>query len=126
MNIEQLAILGIVIFGFIALMQAFSTVRSIKKVNRKATDRLSSTRYRRPVGSGVSARLIADGLVREIMEKHKALAEEAADTGIIPESLDEILRETHAYYRERVESRHRALFHTAVNELVLNKKEPSS
>ena len=123
MNIEQLAILGIVIFGFIALMQAFSTVRSIKKVNKKTTDRLSTTRYRRPVGSGVAARLIADGLVREIMEKHEALAKEALDTGIIPESLDEILAETHAYYRERVESRHRTLFHIAVNELVLNKRE---
>ena len=123
MNIEQLAILGIVVFGFIALMQAFSTVRSIKKSNRKTTDRLSTSRYRRPVGSGVAARSIADGLVREIMEKHEALAKEALDTGIIPDSLDEILQDTHAYYRERVEGRHRALFHTAVNELVLNKKE---
>lgn len=122
MNIEQLAILGIVVFGFIALMQAFSTVRSIKKANRKTTDRLSTSRYRRPVGSGVAARSIADGLVREIMEKHKALAKEAMDTGIIPASLDEILQDTHAYYRERVDARHRALFHAAVNELLLNKK----
>ncbi len=122
MNIEQLAILGIVVFGFIALMQAFSTVRSIKKTNKKTTDRLSTSRYRRPVGSGVAARSIADGLVREIMEKHQALAKEAMDTGIIPASLDEILQDTHAYYRERVDARHRALLHSAVNELVLNKK----
>ncbi len=123
MNIEQLAILGIVVFGFIALMQAFSTVRAIRKTKRKNTDRLSTTRYRRPVGSSVAARSIADGLVREIMEKHKALAKEALDTGIIPASLDEILADTHAYYRERVETRHKALFHTAVNELLLNKRE---
>ncbi len=123
MNIEQLAILGIVVFGFIALMQAFSTVRSIKKTKKKNIDRLSTTRYRRPVGSAVAARSVADGLVREIMEKHEALAKEALDTGIIPESLDEILRDTHAYYRERVEPRHKALFHIAVNELLLNKKE---
>ena len=123
MNIEQLAILGIVVFGFIALMQAFSTVRSIKRGNRKTTDRASASRYRRPVGSGVAARSIADGLVREIMEKHEALAREALDTGVIPKSLEEILADTHSYFRERVESRHRGLFHTAVNELLLNKKE---
>ena len=124
MNIEQLAILGIVVFGFIALMQAFSTVRSIKKAKRKTADRVATSRYRRPVGSSVAARSIADGLVREIMEKHEALAKEALDTGIIPASLDEILQDTHAYYRERVETRHKALFHTAVNELLLNKREP--
>ena len=54
--------------------------------------------------------------------EHEALAKEALDTGIIPESLDEILQDTHAYYRERVEARHRALFHIAVNELLLDKK----
>lgn len=120
MSLEQLAILGIGIFGFIALVQAFNTVRNIKRSSRGA----GQGRPRRPVGSADSALTMARGLVREVRSRHESLASQARETGQISGELEEHLEEARRYYRERVESRLRPLFHQAVNELILDREPP--
>lgn len=117
MSLEQLALLGIGIFAFIALVQAFNTARSIKRSSGKTV----SGRYRRPVGSDQSARSMARSLVRECCERNEEQAREASESGRIPEQLEADLDEARRHFRERVEHRHRPIFNEAVDEIVLHK-----
>jgi hypothetical protein len=73
-NLEQMAILGVVVFGFIALFHAFNTIRSLKKLSKRDP----ASRLRRPVCSEDSARAMARGLVRELADKHEGLVESRA------------------------------------------------
>ena len=118
MSLEQLAILGIIIFGFIVIVHAFNTARSIKKLNRRG----SMGRNRRLVGGDAAARATAAGLVREVAGKHEALAAQAQETGQVPPELEAALHEARVYYLDRVEKRHKPLFNQAVDEILLGKE----
>ena len=115
MNMEQIAILGVVVFGFIALFHAFNTIRSLKKLAKHRP----ASRPRRPVYSEESARAMARGLVREVADKHERLVEQARRDGNVPPELEQALEESRLYFRERVEPRLRPLFNLVVDEVVL-------
>lgn len=117
MSLEQLAILGIAIFGFIVVVHAFNTVRAIKKASRRGT----GGRTRRLVGGDAAARATAEGLVREVAAKHEALAAQARETGRLPAELEAPLQAARTYYLDRVEKRHKPLFNRAVDAILLGR-----
>lgn len=121
MNMEQIAILGIVVFGFIALFHAFNTVRSIKRL----AARQGSQRPRRPMTSEASARTMAQGLVREVIEKHETAATQARGSGACGPELTEALEEARLYFRERVDTRCRPVFNQVVDEIILGRVDHS-
>ena len=123
MSIEQLAMLGIGVFGFIAIVRAYSMLLGMKRAHHRAEKRKTEGRYRRPVGVDSAAASIAEGLIVEVIKKHEILAAEARDTGQIPKDLEPYLEEAQMYYRARVESRLRPLFHEAVNKVVLDQNK---
>ncbi len=67
---------------------------------------------------------IARGLIREVSEKHESFVAQSREAGNITPELEPHLEEARQYFRERVEPRLRPVFHTAVNELILNKSRP--
>jgi hypothetical protein len=119
---EQIAILGVVVFGFIALFHAFNTVRSL----RRAAKHRPANRPRRPVYSKDSARAMAQGLVREVAAKKERLVEQARESGVVPAELEAALEESRAYFRERVEPRLRPVFNAAVDEVILGREPAGS
>ena len=118
MSLEQLAILGIIIFAFIVIVHAFNTARSIKKLNKRG----SMGRTRRLVGGDAAARATAEGLVREAAAKHEQQADEARETGTIPKELEASLQEARVYYLDRVERRHKHQFNKAIDRILLGKE----
>jgi hypothetical protein len=112
---EQIAILGVVIFAFIALFHSFNTIRSLKKMSR----RRDGHRPRRPISSPASARSMAEGLIREVGEKHEGLFDKAREQGAIGPELLEALEEPRQYFRERVDARCRPIFNQVIDERIL-------
>lgn len=112
---EQIAILGVVVFAFIALFHSFNTIRSLKR----ASKRRDGHRPRRPIGSPASARSMAEGLIREVSTKHEELCERAREQGVIGPELLEALEEPRLYFRERVDVRCRPVFNQVVDERIL-------
>lgn len=115
MNIEQIAILGVVIFGFIAVFHAFNTLRSLKKLTRRSGEH----RPRRPICSPASARTVAEGLIREVISKRGELVERDRERGVVGPELTVALEEPRQYFRERVDARCRPIFNQVVDELLL-------
>ncbi|MCP4675568.1 MAG: hypothetical protein GY854_08700 [Deltaproteobacteria bacterium] len=122
MNLEQLAILGIVIFGFMAATTAFNTVRSIKR----SSPRSGLHRVRRLVGSKEMARSMAESLVREIARNHPDEVKMSQELEILAPELEEPLNQAEAYYLSRVESRHRVLFSRIVEDIILGRETSDS
>ena len=121
MTLEKLALMGIVIFAFMALVKMLSSVREAKKSTAR---RMISKRPRRQVGSEASARQIADGLVGEVAGRWESEARQAAETGVIPAKLESDLDKAMAHYKERVVPRFRGLFYESINQIILKRQEP--
>ena len=116
MNIEQLALLGILIFGFMAAVNIFNTIRTYRRHNR-----MKPMRVRRLIGGKEAANAMAESLVHDVIEKHRASVAAAEQTGKLSPELEEILEEIRLYYLNRVEPIHKTLFNDAVDRLILNK-----
>ena len=119
-NIEQLALLGILIFGFMAAVNIFSTLRTYRKYKR-----MKPIRVRRLVGGKESAKALAESLVNDVMEKHPLLISTAKQSRRLPNELEKILDDVRIYYLNRVEPIHKTLFNDAVDTLILNSETPA-
>ncbi|MFO8070762.1 MAG: hypothetical protein R6V85_02700 [Polyangia bacterium] len=117
MNLESIAILGVVIFAIIALAHGINTARSIRKLTR---DR-SAGRPRRLIAGEAAARQLAVAIVREVAAEHENAAARARAGDGLPAELEEALEKARDYYCDRVERRHRALFHRAVDSVLLDR-----
>jgi hypothetical protein len=117
MTLEQLALLGIVIFGFMAVVNVFNAIRTYKRVKR-----MKPMRVRRLVGGRESAMAMAESLIKEIMAQHPEEIAEAMETKALPASLEERLNGVREYYLSRVEPVHKPLFNEVVNALILSKE----
>ena len=118
MNLEQLAIFGIVVFAVMALGAFVNTVRSFRR-SKKTT---KVFRVRRLIGGKDSARAVANSVVCEIAQLHPQEVDKSKELGVLTAPLEEALAEAHTYYLGRVESRHRALFTQAVDRFILGKE----
>ena len=118
MNLEQLAIFGIVVFAVMALAALVNTVRSFRR-SKKTT---KVFRVRRLIGGKDSARAVANSVVCEIAQLHPQEVEKSKELGVLTAPLEEALGEARTYYLGRVESRHRALFTQAVDRFILGKE----
>lgn len=116
MNIEQLALLGIIVFGFMAVVNVFNSIRSYKRHNR-----MKPMRVRRLIGGKESALALAESLVNDVISKHKDAAANARQTGRLPPDLETTLEELRTYYLGRVEPIHKTLFNEAVDKLILKR-----
>ncbi len=121
LGIEQVAILGLILFAAVAALHGWSTVRGIRRIaNRPKGD----GRTRRLVSSEPVAREIALGVVREVAAAHAEAWARSREAGRVDPELDEPLERAQAYFRERVEPRLRVLFHGAVDEMILDRPVP--
>ena len=111
MNLEQLALLGIALFAFMALASSFNAIRSFKRMSPGKLQRV-----RRLIGGDASALTMARSVVTEVKEKHPQAALESKELGMLAHELEEPLEEARTYFLGRVENRHRALFNRAVDE----------
>lgn len=118
MSLEQLAILGVAIFGLIAIVHAFNTVRGLRRIARRPR---TEGRMRRLISGEGSARAVARSLLREVVAKHGPLVERARESGRLAPELEDALAEAQEYYRERVDKRLRPLFHEAVDAVILGR-----
>ena len=117
MSFEKLAIFGILIFGFMALTQAYRTVHEAKKMSR----RRGRKRPRRQVSAEPVAMEIAVSLVKETVAKFPSQQADAEKTGMLPKKLEHELKLTREHYLERVSPRFKGLFYAAIDEVVFKK-----
>lgn len=113
-GLEKTLVIGIVLFAIVAVMHGINTVRGIKRASSR---RAGEGRPRRPVASEESARAIARGLLREIEAAHSEAVARMRQTGAAEPELAEALDRARDYFRERVESRLRPVFHQTVDEV---------
>lgn len=118
MSLEQLALLGIVIFAFMAVATSFNAFRSFKRSRERSSSRLA----RRQISGTQAAYEVARSVVRETKKRHPAEAQASKDQGRLTKKMEKELAEAETYFLSRVESRHRALFTKALNELILDRK----
>lgn len=118
MTLEQLALLGIAVFAFMAVTTFFNTVRTIKRMTQGTTRQ----RARRLIGAPTPAKAVAVAVVEEISGRHPEEVELSRERGQLTETLEKALNEGRAYFLSRVESRHRIMFSEAIDEIVFNKK----
>ena len=117
MTIDHLAVLGIVIFGFMAVMNLFTSLRSFKR-HRRAT----VTRIRRLISGPEAARAVAESIVHDIEKTHQDDISRYRDTGNVSPPLETAFEKGREYYLTRVEAIHTELFSKVVDELILQKK----
>ncbi|MBN2344540.1 MAG: hypothetical protein JXX29_01415 [Deltaproteobacteria bacterium] len=117
MSFEKLAIFGILVFGFMALVQGLRTVREVQKMRRRA----GSRRPRRVVSSEPVAEQIAVGLVTEVAKKYPELCVDAKKSGVLPKPLEHALAKAREHYAERVNPKFKGLFYRAINSVILKK-----
>lgn len=114
MNLEQLAVIGILVFSFMALTTAFSAIRSAKR--RGNINELR--RVRRLVGSAESAQAIAKSIVQEIAGNHEEAVAHLRKTGELNDALEKAIGDARSYFLSRVESRYRTIFSKTVDDLI--------
>jgi DNA-binding transcriptional LysR family regulator len=117
-GVEQVALIGIVLFAAIAVLHGFNTVRGIRRAAARAG---GEGRMRRLVASDPVAREVARGVVREVAAAHPEATIRSREAGRVDPDLLAPLDKAEAYFRERVEPRLRPLFHLAVDEVILGK-----
>ncbi len=110
MTVEHLAVLGIVIFGFMAVMNLFSALRTFKRSRRN-----NVTRVRRLIGGPDAAMALARSVAKNIFDKY---TDGQSPSREMTEELERALEEGRQYYTSRVESIHRELFTKAIDELI--------
>jgi len=119
-SLEQMAILGIVMFAIIIVIHGFNTVRSIRRAARSP----EGGRVRRAVSGEAAARAMAEGLVRDVAREHPDLVAARRETGETPPDLDRALEKSREYFLDRVERRHRALFNLSVDRILAEVDPP--
>ena len=119
MNLEQLAMIGIAVFSFMALTTAFGAIRSARRLG--ASNQLQ--RVRRLVGSAESAQAIAESIAREIVENNGQAVETLRQTGRLDPVLEKAIAEARAYFLGRVEPRLRTIFSKTVDDIIYQKKQ---
>jgi hypothetical protein len=117
MDLEQLALLGIVIFAFMALASSVNMIRAMKRSSR----RKEVFRVRRKIAGPDSAKAVALSVINEIVQKHPDEVEKSKNQGKIRPELEQELETAREYYLGRVESRHRALFNLVVDKIILGR-----
>ncbi len=117
MNLEQLAVLGIVVFAFMALTTAYNAARTIKRMSKRS----DLGRFRRLVGSPDSAESVAMSVVGEVAKKHPEEVQTARELEVLTSVLEKALEEAETYYLNRVESRYRVLFSRAVDRIIFER-----
>ncbi|MCU0660979.1 MAG: hypothetical protein MUC50_01480 [Myxococcota bacterium] len=122
MGFEQLAIVGVIVCGTIALLAFFNTLKISRQLGRKGPAR----RARRLVGTPEGATAAARSIVEELVRNHGPQVEEAKAGGPAGRELTEAIEEARTYYLSRVEARYKPVFHDVLDELVLGKKESST
>jgi hypothetical protein len=115
LTVEHLAVLGIVIFGFMAVMNLFTAVRSFKRFRRV---RGAAIRVRRLIGGPDAAMAVARSVVKGISEKLPGDVANCRETGTFSNELEKSLDVGRRYYLSRVEPIHRELFTKAVDEII--------
>ena len=114
MNLEQLALLGIGIFGFMALVTSFNAVRTMKRSAKQG----GGGRLRRLIASPDVANSVAKSVVSEVRDKLEEEVEASRKSGTATPELEKALEEAKSYYLSRVESRYRTLFSKAVSSII--------
>lgn len=113
MTIEHLAFLGIAVFAFMAVINLFTALRTLKRSRPS-----KATRIRRLISSPDAAMALAQSVVQDIANKHTDDVIELKAKGRFNESLQTSLEKGRQYYLSRVDSINRDLFSRAVDELL--------
>ncbi len=116
MNLEQLALLGIGVFGFMALAVFINAWRTVKRTGQQ----LRPQRMRRLLGGEELARSVARSVVGEVASNHPDAVRQSRRKGQLTPDLEQALDKARDYYTKRVESRYRVLFTMVVNEIVFD------
>ena len=116
MTVEHLALLGIAIFGFMAVMNLFTALRSFKRSRRQ-----SVIRVRRLIGGPDAAMAVARSVVKDISEKLPEDVATCRETGHYSPELEKSLNTGREYYVSRVEPIHRELYTRAIEEIILRR-----
>ena len=116
MSVEQLALLAIALFAFMALVNMWSSVRAIKRSMRFKPERI-----RRFIGGAESARACAESILRDLAEKFPEETDASARAGQITEALSPEMDKARTYYLSRVEAIHKPLFNETVDKVILGK-----
>jgi hypothetical protein len=122
MDLEQIAILGIAVFAFMAIAHTVNSVRSMKKIVRRSRIQ----RVRRLISTPDSARAMALSVVHEAAQKYPDEVENLRRGTKMASELGQALEEARSYYLGRVETRHKAIFNLVVDEVIYAKKFPST
>jgi predicted RecB family endonuclease len=117
MSVEQLALLGIAVFAFMAVVNMLQSARSFKR-----TMRYKPIRVRRLVGGTESARAIAESLIKEIILKFPDEAAASKRAKKLTAVLEDEIEKAAVYYFGRVEAIHKPLFNDSLNRIVFGKK----
>ncbi len=120
LGIEQVAILGVILFAAIAVLHGFNTARGIRRIAGRPK---GEGRTRRLISSDPVAREMARGVVREVAAAHPEAADRSREAGRVDPGIEEPLEKARAYFRERVEPRLRPLFHMAIDEVILGRPD---
>jgi predicted Holliday junction resolvase-like endonuclease len=115
-SLEQLALLAIALFAFMAIVNMFYSVRSIKRASG-----FKSERVRRLVGGTDCARAVAESVIKEIIAKYPDEAARASQAKKLSSDLEAEVEKARTYYLGRVEAVHKPLFNDAVDKLILKK-----
>ena len=121
MNAEKLAIFGIVIFGFMALVQAWRTARQASHMMKQR----EGGRPRRLISSEPAAAELARALIDEVVEKNPELVLKTKETGVMDGFLDRQIKTAMNHYLDRVNPKFRGLFHMTVSEIIFQRKDRS-
>ncbi len=117
LSLEQLALIAIALFGFMALVNMLSGARAIKR-----SMGYKSERIRRLIGSTDSARTLAESILNDIADKFPDEVAASKRDVKISDALTPELEKARAYYLSRVEPVYKVLFHESVDKIILQKK----
>lgn len=108
--------MAIGLFAFMAIVNMFYSVRSIKRAAG-----FKSERVRRLVGGADCARAVAESVIKEIIEKYPEDVALAAREKKLSSALETQVKKARVYYLGRVEAVHKPLFNDEVDRLILKK-----
>jgi hypothetical protein len=121
LTVEHLAILGIAIFGFMAVMNLYTALRTLKRSKIRPLGRM-----RRLIGGPDAARAVAMSVVREIADRYPEELSKSQEVCELTPPLEEALQKGREYYLSRVEPIHRGLFTDAIDHIVFERESVTS
>ncbi len=117
MSVEQLALLGIAVFAFMAVVNMFQSVRYIRNSSQYKHERV-----RRLVGGKESANAIAESVIKNILSDNYEEVMLSRKQGKATSVLEEKLEKARAYYIGRVEPMHKSLFNDVCERIIFERK----